>query len=57
MRALITSILVLLFISPLAYAEPDTDYFPLAEGNYWVYQDKVEIQDINGEFEVENKDI
>ena len=55
MKLLIISILVLLLPSPLTYAESHTDYFPLTEGNYWVYQDQIEIQDPQGEFEIENK--
>jgi len=55
MKSLTISILALFLTSPLAYAESKTDYFPLTEGNYWVYQDQIEIQDTDGEFEVENK--
>lgn len=55
MKTLFLSILILLFTYPLVSAEPDTNYFPLAEGNYWVYEDRIEIQDPQGNFEVENK--
>jgi hypothetical protein len=55
MKSPLLSILICLFIFHVAYAESEIDYFPLAEGNYWVYQDQIEIQDIDGEFEVETK--
>ncbi|PIW79824.1 MAG: hypothetical protein COZ98_05565 [Candidatus Omnitrophica bacterium CG_4_8_14_3_um_filter_43_15] len=55
MKTLFLSILILFFTYPLVSAEPDTNYFPLAEGNYWVYEDQIEIQDPQGNFEVENK--
>ena len=55
MKTLLLSILILLFTYTLVPAEPDTNYFPLIEGNYWVYQDQIEIQDRDGDFEVENK--
>ena len=57
MKSIILSILILLFISSLAYAQPDTDYFPLREGNYWAYQDQIEIQDPQGNFEVYSKSL
>jgi hypothetical protein len=47
--------IILFLTSAFTYAELETDYFPLTEGNYWVYQDLVEIQDPQGNFEVENK--
>lgn len=55
MKSIILSISILIFTSSLTCAEPKADYFPLSVGNYWVYQDQIEIQDPQGEFEVENK--
>lgn len=55
MRLLIISILALFLTSFLAFAESKSEFLPLIEGNYWIYQDQMEIQDIDGEFEVENK--
>lgn len=55
MKTLLLSILILFFTFPLACADPETDYFPLVEGSFWLYQDRIEIQDADGEFEVQNK--
>lgn len=57
MRSLVKFISVFIFLSiyPFVYAKEGADYFPLAKGNYWVYKERIEIQDINGELEVESK--
>ena len=31
------------------------EFYPLEKDNYWVYQDQIEIQDLQGDFEVYNK--
>ncbi|MCM8778661.1 MAG: hypothetical protein NC834_02585 [Candidatus Omnitrophica bacterium] len=55
MKTLFILILALLLTPPLAFDESTPEFLPLEEGNYWVYQDQIEIQDINGEFEVYNE--
>jgi|GEM_PF-2252188 len=58
MKSLTIAVLILLLLtSSFVYAKSRADYFPLAEGNYWVYQDRIEIQDPQGNFEVESKSI
>lgn len=47
--------IILFLTSSFTYAESEIDYFSLSEGDYWVYQDQIEIQDPQGNFEVENK--
>lgn len=54
-KQLIRVILLLLFVLSVVYAEPKSEFLPLKKGNYWVYQDQIEIQDLQGNFEVENK--
>lgn len=51
----IAVVLVLLFTSTFSYAELGNDYFPLTEGMEWIYQDWWEIQDPEGDFEIQNK--
>ena len=54
-KQLIVAWTMVVFFNSLVYAASKTDYLPLAEGNYWVYEDQIEIQDPQGNFEVENK--
>ena len=55
MESLIITIIISLLASPLVYAESKSEFLPLKEGNYWTYQDKIEIQDEKGNVEIENK--
>ena len=55
MKPILILILILIFTSSLVCAGVKPAYFPLEEGNYWVYQDQIEIQDPQGDFEIYSK--